>query len=59
MHKTHVDRLVAENMVEPSELTQEDKDLINGLSTEEVDAVIRVGIKVRKHRGKDSVRVVF
>jgi hypothetical protein len=53
--------MVAEKLLDAAALSQEDKDLINALSEEEVDAVIKVGLKVvsKTGHGKATVKVAF
>lgn len=59
-HKTNVDKLIAANLLDPS-VGQEDKDLINSFSDDEIEAIIRVGAKAlsKTPHGKALVKVGF
>ena len=59
-NKTHVDRLEHAGLLDPSSLTDEQKNLINcELSGDEVDVIIKAGKKLQSHPQAAGKRVAF
>ncbi|HEX2572807.1 MAG TPA: hypothetical protein VH877_24870 [Polyangia bacterium] len=59
-HMTHVDKLVHAGLLDPSSLTEQQKDLINcELSDEEVEVIIKAGRKLQSHPQAAGKRVAF
>lgn len=48
MNKTHFDRMIAAGLIDGADLTEADEELINSLSTDEVEAMLRMENKPQK-----------
>jgi hypothetical protein len=61
MNNTHVDRMIAAGMIERADLSEADEELINALSDDEIDAMIRTDDKLIKRgaSGKVTGAVIF
>jgi hypothetical protein len=60
MRQTNLDKLVAANLLDLSEIGPEEQNLLNSLSEEEIDALVQGGTRVSSRTDKTGpVRVGF